>query len=84
MIFEFDSTRPKWRQIADWLRAKIESGEYPPGHMVSEVQLVEYFGTARETVRKATKALREEGLIYTEHGMGSFVANSGKRDESSF
>lgn len=75
MIFEFNPGRPKWVQIAAWLREKIESGEYPPGHRISEVELVAYFDTARETVRKATAKLRDEGLIYTEHGMGSFVSS---------
>lgn len=71
--FEFDPTRPKWEQIADVLRKRIRSGEYPPRHLVSEVRLEAEFGVARVTVRKATAALREEGLIVTTPGMGSFV-----------
>jgi DNA-binding GntR family transcriptional regulator len=42
--------------------------------LISEVKLEQEFGVARETVRKATAALREEGLIVTTRGMGSFVA----------
>jgi GntR family transcriptional regulator len=38
------------------------------------VQLEAEFGIARGTVRKATAALRDEGLITTTPGMGSFVA----------
>ncbi|GGP40447.1 GntR family transcriptional regulator [Streptomyces melanogenes] len=74
---EFDPTRPKWQQIADAVRQRIASGEYPARHLVSEVQLESEFGVARTTVRKATAALREEGLIVTTPGMGSFV-----RDQS--
>jgi len=66
-VTDFDPTRPKWEQIADALRARIASGELPPRALVSEV--------ARGTVRKATAALREEGLITTTPGMGSFVAD---------
>lgn len=73
-VIDFDPTRPKWQQIADVLRARIESGELPPRALISEVQLESEFGVARATVRKATEALREEGLIVTTPGMGSFVA----------
>ncbi|MFF7949437.1 GntR family transcriptional regulator [Streptomyces griseorubiginosus] len=42
---------------------------------MSEVQLEAEFEVARGTVRKATAALREEGLLVTTPGMGSFVAD---------
>ncbi|WP_327728684.1 GntR family transcriptional regulator [Streptomyces sp. NBC_00487] len=73
-MIEFDPTRPKWVQIADVLRERIESGEYPPRRMISEVRLEQEFGVARVTVRKVTAALRADGLITTTPGMGSFVA----------
>ncbi len=66
--------RSKWEQIADVVRSRILSGEYPPRHLVSEVRLEQEFGVARMTVRKVTAALREEGLITTTPGMGSFVS----------
>lgn len=31
------------------------------------------FGVARDTLRKAVKVLRDEGLVETVHGMGVFV-----------
>jgi DNA-binding GntR family transcriptional regulator len=74
-VIDFDPTRPKWAQIADALRERIASGALPPRALVSEVQLEAEFGVARGTVRKATAALREEGLIVTTPGMGSFVAD---------
>ncbi|MGW3075078.1 MULTISPECIES: GntR family transcriptional regulator [unclassified Kitasatospora] len=75
---EFDPTRPKWRQIRDEIARKIESGEYAPGHLISAVQLERDFGVARATVQKVTAALREDGLIRTETGMGSFVTDRTK------
>ncbi|MBB6174328.1 DNA-binding GntR family transcriptional regulator [Nocardiopsis mwathae] len=74
MIDDWDPTRPKWEQIADVLRARIASGTYPPQHLVSEVRLEQEFGVARMTARKAVRALREEGLLITRPGMGSFVS----------
>ncbi|MFF3288737.1 GntR family transcriptional regulator [Streptomyces sp. NPDC003023] len=72
-MIDFDPTQPKWVQIADVIRQRIAAGEYPPRHLISEVQLEQEYGVARMTVRKATAALREEGLITTTPGMGSFV-----------
>jgi DNA-binding GntR family transcriptional regulator len=73
-VIELDETRPKWRQVADILRARIADGTYPPGSRVpSVVQLTEEFGIAVVTAQKVTRALREEGAIRTEVGMGSYV-----------
>ncbi|MEU6443973.1 GntR family transcriptional regulator [Streptomyces sp. NPDC047046] len=77
---EFDPSRPKWQQIADEIRSRIQSGQYPVGHLVSEVKLQAEFEVARATVRKATAALRAEGLITTTPAMGSFV--TGTQDAS--
>ncbi|MFD8258690.1 GntR family transcriptional regulator [Streptomyces griseoluteus] len=74
-MIEYDPTRPKWEQIADMLRERITSGELASRTLISEVQLEAEFGVARGTVRKATAALRDEGLIVTTPGMGSFVAD---------
>jgi DNA-binding GntR family transcriptional regulator len=73
-VIDYDPTRPKWVQIYEVVRARIESGEYPPHHLISEVQMEGEFGVARVTIRKVTAQLREDGLIVTTPGMGSFVA----------
>jgi GntR family transcriptional regulator len=73
-VIEYDPTRPKWVQILEVVRQRITSGEYPPRTLISEVRLEAEFSVSRITIRKVTAALREEGLIVTERGMGSFVA----------
>lgn len=75
LVIEYDPTQPKWRQIYDVVRRRIESGEYPSASLISEVQLEAEFDVARVTIRKVTRALREDGLIITTPGMGSFVAD---------
>lgn len=73
-MIELDETRPKWRQVADILRARIADGTYPPGSRVpSVVALTAEFGIANVTAHKVLRALREEGAIRTEVGMGSYV-----------
>ncbi|MEU4578913.1 GntR family transcriptional regulator [Nonomuraea sp. NPDC023979] len=65
---------PPYRQVANALRARIESGEIPPGRRIpSLVELEAEFPVARDTLRKAVKVLRDEGLVETVSGMGVYV-----------
>lgn len=68
------STEPIYRQLAEILRAKIASGEYGPGDKLpSEPRLQQEHGHARDTIRHAIKLLREENLVVTLPGRGTFV-----------
>ncbi|MFP3989369.1 winged helix-turn-helix domain-containing protein [Streptomyces sp. E11-3] len=72
---QFAPDIPRWRQVADIIRARIADGTYPPRTRVpSVVQIIDEFGIATATAQKVHKGLREDGLIYTEPGLGSFVA----------
>ena len=56
------------------IRQRITDGTYPPRTRVPSVlQLQAEFGIAAATGQKVHRALRDEGLIYTEPGLGSFV-----------
>ncbi|MGW6695572.1 GntR family transcriptional regulator [Rhodococcus sp. NPDC054953] len=69
-----DGPVPPYRQIADDLRRRIESGEIPPGRRIpSMVELEQQWGVARDTLRKATQVLKNEGLVETVSGMGIYV-----------
>jgi DNA-binding GntR family transcriptional regulator len=66
---------PPYRQIADILRRRIESGQYQPDTRIpTESELIEAFEVARTTARRAIALLRDEGLIYTVPQRGSYVA----------
>jgi GntR family transcriptional regulator len=70
---------PRYRQIAEILRRRIEQGELIPNRPIpSEVQLEQEFGVARATARKAVALLREWGLITTVPGLGSYVLPEGR------
>lgn len=65
---------PPHRQIAAWLRGRIQSGAYGDGvPLESESWLVEAFGVARDTARRAIAVLRDEGLVYTVPHRGTYV-----------
>jgi GntR family transcriptional regulator len=65
---------PLYRQIASWLRSRIEAGEFRPGEgpLPSEKDLVNLFGVARDTARRAVEALRDEGLVETIPHRGTY------------
>jgi GntR family transcriptional regulator len=63
-----------YRQIADDLRGKIESGEIEPGaQLPTEIALMDQYEASRNTVRDAIKLLTTRGLVETRAGQGTFV-----------
>ena len=75
---DYRAELPPHRQIAAWVLARIESGELRPGQPVpSEKDLVDAFGVARTTARRAIAYLRETGAVRTVPGRGSYVTGRG-------
>lgn len=65
---------PMYRQIADDLQHRIESGELPYGaQLPTEIELREQYEASRNTVRDAIKWLTARGLVETRPGQGTFV-----------
>jgi GntR family transcriptional regulator len=68
------SKKPRYEQIADELRARIESGTYSDSRKLpSERELSEEFDTARNTVRDAIQVLRAEDLVESRGGSGVYL-----------
>lgn len=65
---------PKSVQLAEWIRARIDDGTYPPRTRIpSEAHWVQETGFARDTVRKALSLLIDEDRLYVVRGLGTFV-----------
>lgn len=76
------SSEPNYKRIVRLLEAKIQSGDYPPGHRLPpERELCELFGVSRITARQALAELAQRKLVVRNQGQGTFVARS--RIESS-
>jgi DNA-binding GntR family transcriptional regulator len=72
------SAVPTYRQLADQLRAAIESGEIAPGDFLPSIhELMTKTGLAQATVQKARDVLRAEGLVETSPGRGMYVLPKG-------
>ena len=66
--------RPMYQQIAEDLRAQIESGELEPGaQLPTELELRDRYASSRNTIRDAIKRLTSQGLVETRPGQGTFV-----------
>ncbi|MGW4603756.1 GntR family transcriptional regulator [Streptomyces sp. NPDC004532] len=63
-----------YRQLAEILKARIARGDWAEGRPIaSETRLVQEYGLARSTVRRAIAALAEDGVVWTVQGRGTYV-----------
>lgn len=61
--------------VARSLRELIEGSEVLPGErLATETQLAAQYSVSRPTVRAALRELESHGLVRTQHGVGTFVA----------
>jgi DNA-binding transcriptional MocR family regulator len=66
-------------QVTHWhaanrLREEIMSSLAPGEKIEPEQVLADRYGVARNTIRKAIAQLREEGILASRHGRGTFTA----------
>jgi DNA-binding GntR family transcriptional regulator len=73
------SGRPWYRQLADILRHKIETGEWEPGrNLPSEARLGDEHEVSQITVRRALNILQIEGWVESLRGMPWRVRDRGE------
>lgn len=71
--------------VFDRLMHAIKSGAYAPEERLpTEFDLAAEFQVSRPVVREALKRLRDQGLIYSRRGAGSFVRQVGVREPLGF
>ena len=66
---------PRWRQIAEDLRQKIEAEQLGANGnpLPTELELQDQYNASRNTVRDAVSWLVGHGLVYKRSGQGTFV-----------
>ena len=64
----------RYRQLASFVVSAVTEGKLKPGDpLPTELQLADYTGLSVDTVRQALKLLRDQDVIVTSQGIGSFV-----------
>ena len=77
MIKQKQMKIPRYTQIAGYLRAKLEAGDWPVGTCMPAIdQLAENFEVAPQTMRQSLIVLEGEGLIQRKQGVGTIVLAS--------
>lgn len=67
-------TTPRYQEIANDLRRRIESHEFPAGKpLPTEGGLQEMYGASRNTIRQAIWLLARQHLLETRAGQGTFI-----------
>ncbi|GIJ22370.1 GntR family transcriptional regulator [Micromonospora lutea] len=65
---------PPYRQLAGILAARIRRGDWQPNRAIpSEAHLVQEYGLARATVRRAIAVLVDQGVLFVVPQRGTFV-----------
>lgn len=68
------SSNPLYWDLYQKLMKAIKSGEYPENKpFPSEEKLCQKYNVSRTTLRRSLNLLQEIGVIYSVHGIGSFV-----------
>lgn len=68
------SAAPTADDLAQALRIRIQKSELAPGEWLREVKLCSEFGVGRSIVRRALRALSDDGLIEIEENRGARVS----------
>lgn len=70
--------KPRYRKLAEKLRAQISSGKFKPGDALpTEMEICETEKVSRHTARDALRILTDDGLIERRRGAGTVVAKRG-------
>lgn len=80
LVIDPRSPVPSYRQLADQLRAAVESGEIEPGtSLPSLTRIRQETGLAVGTIQQAIRLLVADGVAYVVSGRGTFA---GSRPEA--
>jgi GntR family transcriptional regulator len=72
---DYDGPVPVYRQVAAWIRDRIDDGRYAVDRPIPSKQRIrDELGVSQATVEHALKLLRGEGRLVTVMGKGLYVA----------
>jgi GntR family transcriptional regulator len=78
-----NDSRPMYLQIMDQIKQKILSGDWPAGYALPSIrEMSANTSVSVITVKRAYTELETEGVIVTQAGRGSFVAEAVSTQKS--
>lgn len=81
-MIDRNSYEPLYAQVKNDIVKQIESGRLKIGDkLLSESEMLHYYGVGRVTIRTALAELVAEGCLRKEHGLGTFVVGFPKKSK---
>ncbi|MFE2565045.1 GntR family transcriptional regulator [Streptomyces mirabilis] len=78
-----EDSRPPYLQAAAALRDAILTGEFTSGERLPSANVLgERFGVSSSTVQNALRVLKQEGLVHSQLGRGSFVSATANTSDA--
>lgn len=75
MSMEFHAEKPIYRQITDYVCARVIDGEWPDGSRLPSLRdLAAQMSVNTHTVLRAYETLQDEGIAEVRRGMGYFLS----------
>lgn len=82
MSINYDTTRPIYEQIIDYILKKLASGKYSAGSKLpSQRDMAKVLSVNPNTVQRAYREMEIKDLVETKRGLGTFVTESEERIE---
>lgn len=80
MAIDHKNPVPLYTQVANDIKAKINSGDLQVGDQLgSQQELAEKYTVSLITIKRALNDLNRDGLLYSRVGKGTYVANQSPR-----
>ena len=77
LFLSASDSRPMYQQVIDQVTAKVSAGDWPAGTALPSIrELASASQVSVITVKRASQELERSGVIVTQQGRGSFVAQS--------
>lgn len=82
MSINYDTTRPIYEQIIDYILKKLASGKYSAGSKLpSQREMAKVLSVNPNTVQRAYREMEIKDLVETKRGLGTYVTESEEKIE---
>lgn len=79
-MIEWRPKPPKWQQVMEALRARIEDGTYPAESTIPSLDRIQQeFEVGENTAKHAVRSLAEQGFVVPVRSRGTFVVPPEER-----
>ncbi|MGM0421161.1 MAG: GntR family transcriptional regulator [Bacillota bacterium] len=83
MTINYDTARPIYEQIIEYILKKLAAGKFSPGEKLpSQRQMAQELKVNPNTVQRSYREMENKGLVETKRGLGTFVTDSSEDIEN--